>query len=109
MPVQAAGDILAYVKEHPEYEKAMYRCQIPEEFFFHTLLLNESFNRGKWKPLIINKELRYMDWERGDGGSPVYLEEGDYEALASGDYCFARKFHGKGTEELKKKIIENLW
>lgn len=109
MPVQAAVDILTYVKEHPEYEKAMYRCQIPEEFFFHTLLLNESFCRGKWKPLIINKELRYMNWERGDGGSPVYLEEGDYEALASGDRCFARKFHGKETEGLKKKIIENLW
>lgn len=109
MPVQAAGDILSYVKAHPEYEKAMYLCQIPEEFFFHTLLLNESFCQGKWKPLIVNKELRYMDWERGDGGSPVYLEDGDYEALASGDFCFARKFHGKGTEELKNKIIENLW
>ena len=109
MPVQAAGDILSYAKAHPEYEKAMYLCQIPEEFFFHTLLLNESFCQGKWKPLIVNKELRYMDWERGDGGSPVYLEDGDYEALASGDFCFARKFHGKGTEELKNRIIENLW
>lgn len=109
MPVQAARDILSYVKAHPEYEKAMYRCQIPEEFFFHTLLLNDGFCRGKWKPFIINKELRYMDWERGDGGSPVYLEERDYDALASGGFCFARKFHGKESEGLRKKIIENLW
>lgn len=109
MPAAAAKDILSYVEAHPEYEKAMYRCQIPEEFFFHTLLLNESFCGGKWKPLIIDKELRYMDWERGDGGSPVYLEDEDYESLAAGDFCFARKFHSKGTEGLKKKIIENLW
>ncbi len=109
MPRAAAEDILNYVKSHPEYEKAMYRCQIPEEFFFHTLLLNKSFCNGKWKERIINRELRYMNWERGDGGSPAYLEEEDYEDIAAGDFCFARKFHGKGSESLKKKIMENLW
>jgi len=109
MPRAAAEDILNYVKSHPEYEKAMYRCQIPEEFFFHTLLLNKSFCNGKWKERIINRELRYMNWERGDGGSPIYLKEGDYEDIAAGDFCFARKFHGKGSESLKKKIMENLW
>lgn len=109
MPGPAAGDILSYVKKHPEYERAMYRCQIPEEFFFHTLLLNESFCNGKWKARIINRELRYMNWERGNGGSPVYLEEKDYEDIAAGSFYFARKFHGKESEGLKKKIIENLW
>lgn len=109
MPRAAAEDILSYVKSHPEYEKAMYRCQIPEEFFFHTLLLNEDFYDGKWKKRIIDRELRYMNWERGDGGSPVYLEEEDYKEIAAGNFCFARKFHGKESEALKKKIIENLW
>lgn len=109
MPRAAAEDILGYVKSHPEYEKAMYRCQIPEEFFFHTLLLNEDFYDGKWKKRIIDRELRYMNWERGDGGSPVYLEEEDYKEIAAGNFCFARKFHGKESEALKKKIIENLW
>ena len=109
MPKAAAVDILQYVKAHPEYEKDLYRCQIPEEFFFHTLILNESFAGGKWKELVIDKELRYMNWERGDGGSPVYLEDEDYIELAKGDYCFARKFHGKESAKLKEKIIENLW
>lgn len=109
MPAAAAEDILSYVKGHPEYERAMYRCQIPEEFFFHTLLLNESFCGGKWKDRIINRELRYMNWERGDGGSPVYLKEEDYEDIAAGNFCFARKFHGKESEDLKKRIRENLW
>lgn len=109
MPKEAAADLLRYVRIHPEYEEDLYRCQIPEEFFFHTLLLNEGFCRGKWKKLVVDRELRYMNWERGDGGSPVYLEERDYEEIASGDYCFARKFHGKESEPLKKKIMENLW
>ncbi|MGN0131992.1 MAG: beta-1,6-N-acetylglucosaminyltransferase [Lachnospiraceae bacterium] len=109
MPKETAMDILQYVNNHPEYEKALYYCQIPEEFFFHTLLLNEDFCGGKWKPLIVDKELRYMNWERGDGGSPVYLEENDYDEIAVGDYCFARKFHGKESEALKNRIIKNLW
>lgn len=109
MPRAAAADILEYVKNHPEYEKALYRCQIPEEFFFHTLLLNERFCNGKWKPHIVDRELRYMNWSRGDGGSPAYLEEEDYEGILAGDYCFARKFHSRGSEKLKEKIMGNLW
>lgn len=109
MPKDAARDILDYVKAHPEYEKAMFYCQIPEEFFFHTLLLNESFCGGKWKKFITDRELRYMDWERGNGGSPVYLEEEDYESIAAGEFYFARKFHGKESRKLKDEIIENLW
>lgn len=109
MPRAAAADILEYVRKHPEYEKALYRCQIPEEFFFHTLLLNEKFCNGKWKSHIVDRELRYMNWSRGDGGSPSYLEEADYEEIAAGDYCFARKFHSRGSEKLKEKIMGNLW
>lgn len=109
MPKAAAADILEYVKAHPEYEKALYRCQIPEEFFFHTLLLNKKFCNGRWKPFIVDRELRYMNWSRGDGGSPAYLEDEDYEEIAAGDYCFARKFHSKGSEGLKEKIKGNLW
>lgn len=109
MPIAAVRDILDYIKNHPEYEKDLYRCQLPEEFFFHTLLLNESFCDGKWKNQIVGRELRYMNWERGDGGSPVYLDESDFEELEKTDCLFARKFHGKASAELKKQIMEKLW
>ncbi|MBQ8189591.1 MAG: hypothetical protein IJZ44_07400 [Lachnospiraceae bacterium] len=109
LPTEAALDILDYVQNHPEYEKDLYRCQIPEEFFFHTLLLNESFCNGKWKEKIVDKELRYMNWERGNGGSPVYLNDDDYEQMADYDGCFARKFHGQESAGLKQKIKDNLW
>lgn len=109
MPKEAAADILRYLEAHPEYEKDLYRCQLPEEFFFQTLLLNEGFCQGKWKRLVVNRELRYMDWERGNVGSPAYLEESDYAKIAAGDYCFARKLHGEASEPLKEKIRENLW
>ena len=109
MPAGAAKDILDYLKVHPEYEKDLYRCQLPEEFFFHTLLLNETFCDGKWKERIIDRELRYMNWTRGDGGSPVYLDDGDFEELAGSNCVFARKFHGKESGRLRDRIKKELW
>ena len=109
MPVAAAKDILTYLISHPEYEKDLYRCQLPEEFFFHTLLLNEKFCGGKWKSHIVDRELRFMNWERGDGGSPVYLDDSDFEELAKSNCIFARKFHGKESAALKERIRKELW
>lgn len=109
MPKAAGADILSYVDKHPEYGKALYRCQLPEEFFFHTLLLNEKFCGGKWKELIVDKELRYMNWERGGGASPAYLTAEDLPVLLTGDWFFARKFHGSDPEGLKERIIEKFW
>ena len=109
MPVTAANDILTYLTSHPDYEKDLYRCQLPEEFFFHTLLLNDEFCGGKWKSHIVDRELRYMNWERGDGGSPVYLEDSDFKELAKSNCVFARKFHGKESAKLKERIRNELW
>lgn len=109
MPIATAKDILAYLIDHPEYERDLYRCQLPEEFFFHTLLLNDKFCGGKWKRRIVDRELRYMNWERGDGGSPVYLDDSDFEELAKSNCVFARKFHGKESAALKERIRNELW
>lgn len=109
MPIDAARDILFYLKAHPEYEKDLYKCQVPEEFFFHTLLLSDRFCNGKWKQQINRRELRFMSWQRGDGSSPDYLTEEDYEKLAESNCVFARKFHGKESAALKDKIRDNLW
>ena len=109
MPVEAARDILDYVKTHPQYEKDLYWCQLPEEFFFHTLLLSGYFYDGKWKKRIIDRELRYMNWTRGDGGSPVYLEDRDFDELAKSNCVFARKFHGKESGSLGERIRKELW
>lgn len=109
MPIEAARDLLTYVKMHPEYEKDLIRCQIPEEFFFHTLLLNEAFCEGKWKKQVIRRELRYMSWEHGDGSSPDYLDEAAYDKLAESNCVFARKFHGRESAPLKEKIRKLLW
>lgn len=104
MPIEAARDIISYLGNHPEYERALYRCQLPEEFFFQTYLLNTE-----WRDLVIKKELRYMDWIKGDGGSPAYLDESDFDAIIRSGCFFARKMHPVKSAELMKRIDDILY
>lgn len=103
MPRAAAEYVVDYCKHHPNYLQDLEKCQLPEEFFFQTLLLNSPF-RDK----IVRGNLRYMNWDKGDGGSPAYLSMEDYDAIVKGDYVFARKFHGETSKELKEAIITRM-
>jgi hypothetical protein len=40
-----------------------------------------------------------MNWSSGNGGSPAYLEEGDFQKIISSDKYFARKV--KSNHELR--------
>nr|MBQ8252252.1 hypothetical protein [Lachnospiraceae bacterium] len=100
MPKEAAAYVIEYVAGHEDFWRDLYRCQVPEEFFFQTLFMNSS----KWADRVINKELRYMDWSRGDGASPCYLVPKDYENVMKSECVFARKFHPELSKELRDKI-----
>lgn len=103
MPRDAAEYVLDYCQEEPDYLNALRTCQVPEEFFFQTLFMNSYF-----KDRVVKKELRYMNWERGDGSSPVFLDETDFESIRKGDYVFARKFDVKISAILKEKIMMEI-
>lgn len=103
MPSDAAAYVLEYCKEEPAYLKGLRQCQVPEEFFFQTLFMNSYF-----KERVIKRELRYMNWEKGDGSSPAYLDESDYDAIREGNYVFARKFDSKISQKLKEKIMKEI-
>ena len=66
------------------------------------------FMNSYFKERVVKKELRYMNWERGDGSSPVFLNETDYDAIQNGDYIFARKFDTVTSAKLKEKIMMDI-
>ena len=103
MPRDAAAYVIDYCREEPGYLKSLRLCQVPEEFLFQTLFMNSYF-----KERIVKKELRYMNWEKGDGSSPAYLDESDYDAIKNGDYVFARKFDTTISRKLKEKIMTDI-
>lgn len=104
MPSEAAAYVVEYVSRHEEFWDDLYKCQVPEEFFFQTLFMNHD----TWADKVENRELRYMDWSRGDGSSPAYLTSKDYDALMESGCLFARKFHPEISGELRGKIRERI-
>lgn len=104
MPKEAASYVVEYVARHEEFWEDLYKCQVPEEFFFQTLFMNSL----KWSDRVINRELRYMDWSRGDGASPAYLTEADYERIKTSGCLFARKFHPETSAQLREKLAAEI-
>lgn len=100
MPKAAAAYVVEYVSRHEEFWEDLYKCQVPEEFFFQTLFMNHS----EWADRVENRELRYMDWSKGDGSSPAYLTEDDYDSVMASGCLFARKFHPEVSKGLRDRI-----
>lgn len=87
-----------YMKSHKGYLRDLKTCLIPEEFFFQTLLVNSSL-----RDVLVNDNLRYMDWQFRDGISPCVLNETDYEAIKQSGKLIMRKVSAKS-----EKLIEML-
>ena len=99
LPRVAAEYVVHYCGEHTEFLKDLKDCQIPEEFFFQTILMNSSFAKK-----VESRPIRYMNWDKGDGGSPAYLELDDLPEIRQGDYDFARKF-GRGISDALRREL----
>lgn len=104
MPKEAAAYVVEYVSRHEEFWGDLYKCQVPEEFFFQTLFMNHS----EWSQHVENRELRYMDWSKGDGSSPAYLTAEDYDAVKASDCLFARKFHPEISLRLRERLRKEI-
>jgi hypothetical protein len=108
MPREAAAYVLRFVsRTDPSFWEDLKTCQVPEEFFFQTIFMNSR----EWKDKVKNRQLRYMDWSKGNGSSPAYLTEADYSAVVKArkdGYCFARKFHPVRSKTLREKLKNEL-
>jgi hypothetical protein len=59
---------------------------IPDELFFHTMLLNSPM-----RDTVVNENLRFIAWDPGRP-NPRTLVRGDLEVLRRSGKLFARKF-----------------
>lgn len=98
MPRVAADYVLKYVLTH-DFPNNWKHVNIPEEFFFQTILGNSPFREN-----IINNNLRYMDWSQRNGSMPAYLDDTDYVKIKNSNCFFARKL----DTNISKKLIELL-
>lgn len=96
--------VIKYTQEHPKFLKRCAFSFCAEELYFQTILYNSPL-----KHKLVNDNLRYIDWSKGRGSTPVVLDMRDYENLkASERILFARKFDVV-SRDLMVKIKEEFW
>lgn len=88
--VSAPRKVMEYVSDCFRNDRKLYKClshtRLAEEFVFQTILMNSEFAK-----YVNGNNLRYNDWEHGEGGSPAVIDENNYESIVNGNYFFMRK------------------
>ncbi len=95
--------VFQYMENHPRFLERFKYSFCSEEIFFQTILLNSPM-----KGNIINNNMRFIIWEERNGNFPANLDCNDYNDILKSDALFARKFEYPISEDLLKKIKENI-
>ncbi len=99
------SDCLAYidyfVKSHKSFVRFFKTTRIPDELFFHTMVMN-SYYRER----IVNQKLTYVDWNGVP--APKVLDESDLDALKGLSAFFARKIDLEKTPNLINVINDSF-
>ncbi|SDD80816.1 Core-2/I-Branching enzyme [Dyadobacter soli] len=86
LTLDAVRYMLDYLDGHPGVTKFFKLTWAPDEIIFQTILYNSPFRSS-----LVNDNLRYIDWSKGQASPKVLTEEDLDRVLASGK-LFARKF-----------------
>ena len=78
--------MLHYLDSHPEVVRFFKLTWAPDETIFQTILYNSPFRSS-----LVNDNLRYIDWSKGQA-SPKVLTEEDLDRMLASGKLFARKF-----------------
>jgi len=82
-----------FVRDRPDVVAFFRHVDIPDEIFFHTILMNSPLSET-----IVYDNLRYIDWTRGR--RPAILETRDVDALRGSPKLYARKFDVQQDENV---------
>lgn len=99
LPFEVAKFIMDYLKNNDWYYQFFKDSLVPDESFFHTLIMNSPY-----KNKVVNNNLFYLKWGESLSGrnSPQDLTIQDYKLIDESNLFFARKF----DENIDKLVIE---
>lgn len=98
---EAVDYIRRFIAERPDFYRFFKHVDIPDESFFHTILINSPLRES-----VVNDELRYVDWTRDP--MPAVLGVGDLETLRRSAKLLARKFDSTIDAEILDRIDREL-
>ncbi len=97
---RAVDYVHQFVREYPRYVRFFRTVYVPDELFFHTILLNSPL-----RDEVIGDDLRHIVWE--DHGVAV-LGPGHLDQLAGSSKLFARKFDIERDPEILDLLDQRL-
>ncbi len=114
MTYECINYILKYIESNGIYVKYYKTAHIPDEMFFHTIVLNSSFEKN-----VENDDLRYIYWikkttlfshfrRRKKSSTPAILGEADFNNLMQSEKLFARKFDINYDSSILKMIDNEI-
>ena len=98
----AAGHVLDFLDEHPDYRRYHSHTLAPDEVFFQSILLGTGFAA---EHEIVNDTLRFMRWPDKES-HPRVLTMDDLPAMLASDSLFARKFDPSVDGAVLTRLIE---
>lgn len=99
IPFVVAQYIIDFLDENEWYYKFFENTLVPDESFFHTLILNSPY-----KAAVENNNLMFLKWGEtlSERNSPQDLTYGDIPLIEDSGQFFARKF----DEQVDSKAID---
>jgi hypothetical protein len=96
-----AESINAFVNQNPKFVRFFKYVDIPDEIFFHTIILNSSFAQN-----VVDDDLRCIDISCGRG--PRVWRKQDIEMLTQSKALIARKFDAAVDSDILDLIDSKL-
>lgn len=87
LPGEAVRIVMTFVRQNPGFVRFFRHVDVPDEFFFQTILANSSL-----APRITGHNLTFIDWETPNPTLPRVFESEDMARLRQQPELFARKF-----------------
>jgi hypothetical protein len=96
-------DVLKWIKKNPKVITYFKNMQIPDEFFFQTVILNLRPQNIMSSNHFINSFNKMKDYS-----GPSYLEVDDFNKLSLSDKFFARKFPKESSHPIRLKMLNYI-
>lgn len=100
LPADCVRYIDDFVRRSPGFVRFFRSVRIPDEIFFHTIVMNSPFRNR-----LGTDDRRYVNWAEG-GDNPRILTSRDLPALLSSGALFARKFDPAVDADVLDRIDE---
>ena len=95
---EAVAKVLSFIAANPAFVGFMRKVSIPDEVFYHTILLNSRLSGT-----IVNESHRYVDWSQ-KLPNPKLLTAADYPAIVASGKMICRKVDSSVSIELLDRL-----